>query len=235
MIAILGAMQVEIDEILKHVEVTKEIPNNGLTIYEGIIKNTDVVVVLSGVGGNKASMSITQILERYPVTSVINIGTAGGLKNYEEVLDVVISERVLKHDFDTAGVYNIPLGFHDENKLVFNSDVGLQILAKELLESYTESKVYVGDIVSGDKFIYKEEDVNYIAGNFDSALCADMESSSIAEVCNFYNVPFIIIRSLSDIAVKEGNELDFDKYVQKASSRSAHFVKEFVSKIKTSN
>ena len=232
MIAILGAMEIEMNAVLQYVNIKKQIDNNGFTIYEGQMNGKEVVLCLSGVGGNKASMTMTQVLERYKVDCVINIGTAGGLKEYENVLDVVISSRVLKHDFDTEGVYDLALGFHDENPLIKFADEKLQQLASQIMENFTGSATYIGDVVSGDKFIYKDEDVNYIVNSFSTALCADMESASIADVCDFYKVPFIIIRSLSDIAVKEGNELQFGEYVEKASVRSADFVRMLVDEIK---
>ena len=231
MIAILGAMEIEMNAVLQYVNITKQFENNGLPIYEGDINGKDVVLSLSGVGGNKASMMMTQILERYDVDYVINIGTAGGLKEYENVLDVVISQRVLKHDFDTDGVYELALGFHDENPLIRHADARLIELSTNIMQNFTDATIYIGDIVSGDKFIYKDEDVAYIINNFNTALCADMESASIGDVCTFYKTPFIIIRSLSDIAVKEGNELQFGEYVERASTRSADFVKMLVEKI----
>ena len=96
------------------------------------------------------------------------------------------------------------------------------------MEQLSDSRVFVGDIVSGDKFICKQEDVNFIKTYYPSAYCGDMEAACIAQVCDFYKVPFVIIRSLSDIVLKEGNELSFETYAQLASARSAKFVKEVV-------
>lgn len=228
MIGIMGAMQVEIDELLKYVDVIEEIENNGFSLVHGMLSGKEVMVGLSGVGGVNASMTMTQMLERYPIDAVINIGTAGGLKKEEQVLDVIISDQLVKHDMDTETVFGSPLGFHEKNHLVYQTDKNLQNKAKEIMTKMSDSRVIIGNIVSGDKFICKEEDICYITKYFPSAYCADMEAACIAQVCDFYHVPFVVVRSLSDIVLNEGNEMQFEEYVQKASARSALFVKELV-------
>lgn len=228
MIGIMGAMNIELNEILKFMTIEETFDNGGLPIYKGTIEGKEVVVALSGVGAVKSAMMMTQLLERFDLDCFINIGTAGGLQEVEEELDVIISDRVVKYDFDFEVVYNIPLGFTDENPYIFKTDKKLQDLAKTVMEQLSDSRVFVGDIVSGDKFICKEEDVKFIKTHYSSAYCGDMEAACIAQVCDFYKVPFVIIRSLSDIVLKEGNELSFETYAQLASARSAKFVKEVV-------
>lgn len=231
MIGIMGAMHVEIDELLKYVDVIHKDENNGFMLVHGMLSGKEVMIGLSGVGGVNASMTMTQMLERYELEAVINIGTAGGLKTEENVLDVIISDQVLKHDMDTDTVFGIPLGFHDNNRLIYQTDKDLQNKAKEIMTKMSDSRVFVGNIVSGDKFICKDDDVRYITKYFPSAYCADMEAACIAQVCNFYHVPFVVVRSLSDIVLHEGNEMQFEEYVQKASARSALFVKELVAEL----
>ena len=228
MIGIMGAMTIELNEILKFMTIEETYENNGLPMYKGTIEGKEVVVALSGVGAVKSAMMMTQLLERFDLDCFINIGTAGGLQEVEEELDVIISDKVVKYDFDFEVVYNIPLGFTDKNPYIFQTDKKLQDLAKQVMEKLSDSRVFVGNIVSGDKFICKEEDVNFIKTHYASAYCGDMEAACIAQVCDFYKVPFVIIRSLSDIVLKEGNEMSFETYAQLASARSAMFVKEVV-------
>ena len=151
MIGIMGAMNIELNEILKFMTIEETFENSGLPIYKGTIEGKEVVVALSGVGAVKSAMMMTQLLERFDLDCFINIGTAGGLQEVEEELDVIISDRVVKYDFDFEVVYNIPLGFTDQNPYIFKTDKKLQDLAKNVMEQLSDSRVFVGDIVSGDK------------------------------------------------------------------------------------
>ena len=232
MIGILGAMDVEIEAILTHTQVKEIHDNNGLPMYYGTIEGKDVVIAKTGCGTIYASMITTQLLERNPITALVNIGTAGGLKEEENVLDVIISDRVTKHDFDTSTVFNTPVGFNEGNPHIYKADTQLVDVAVKTMESLSDSRVFVGDIVSGDRFICKKEDVDYITTHFPSALCGDMEAVSVGQVAKQYGVPFVVVRSLSDITVKEGNEMQFEQYVALASKRSADFVKEFIKALK---
>lgn len=228
MIGIIGAMQVEIDAILAHAEIVKTIDNGGLPMYYGVLEDQEVLIATSGVGSVSAAMVTTQLLERYAVSTVINVGTAGGLKQEEQVLDVVISDRLTKHDFDMETVFGVHNGIHENNPLVYQTDRTLQEIAKQTMEDVSEARVWIGDMVSGDVFITRPEDVKHITTNFPSALCGDMEAAIVAQICAHYKVPFVVIRSLSDIAVKEGNAMQFDSYAEQASHRSALFVKAFI-------
>ena len=100
---------------------------------------------------------------------------------------------------------------------------------KEIIEE--NDRVFIGNIATGDSLIHKEEQVDLINKNFPTTLCAEMEAAGVAQVCKNYNKPFIVIRSLSDITLSKGNELDFTTYVEIASKRSALWCKKFIEKL----
>ena len=91
MIAIIGAMKVEIDALLKRMSEVQACPVQKISFYTGKLAGEPVVVTQSGVGKTLAAMSTTLLLDHFDVDGVINIGTAGGLLVNQEVLDVVIS------------------------------------------------------------------------------------------------------------------------------------------------
>ena len=227
----MAAMTIELDEILKFMEIQESFENGDYPMYKGTIEGKEVIVGLSGVGAVKSAMTMTQMLERFDVDCFINIGTAGGLQEIEQPLDVIVSDQVMKYDFDYETVYGIELGFTDKNPYIFKTDTRLQNLAKKVMESLSDSRVFIGNIVSGDKFICKKEDVEFIQKYYPSAYCGDMEAACVSQVCDFYKVPFVVVRSLSDIVLHEGNEMEFSTYAQLASARSAMFVKELVKEI----
>ncbi len=230
MIAIIGAMNEEVKAITDRMSEVKEEVINNVTFYRGLMSGKEVVVMLSGIGKVKAAISTCNLFTHYDVEAVVNIGTAGGLSDQQKTLDVVVSTAVAPHDFDGPGNSGIFTKGMDQNPLAFSADSKLIELVTKIID--VNDRVFVGEIVSGDMFIYKNEQVEKITREFPNALCAEMEAASVGEVCTHYNKPFVVIRSLSDVAVVEGSEMHFDEYVVLASERSAIWCQKFVEEYK---
>lgn len=223
MIAIIAAMQKEIDEMLSLCENVEEKKLVNTTVYEAELAGKAVVLCLSGVGKVNAAISTTILAQHYSLEAILNIGTAGGLKADEHVLDVVISNRVVQHDFDTSGIDG-------------DSGYGLFYDADQVLLEKTRSVLdelaipnHVGMVATGDQFIHEDAQINRILKLYPDSICAEMEAGGIAQAAAYYNVPFIVLRSLSDVAVNDDSPMDFMNYVSIASRRSAEFTKQIVS------
>lgn len=224
MIAIISAMTIENDAILALCKDVKEKTISGKKFYEATLADEKVVCCLSGIGKVNAAVTTTLLIEHFPVDYILNIGTAGGLKVEEEVLDCVISTQVVEHDYDTSA-----LDGKDGLGLWFDANPLLVSITKEVA-SEMNIPHHVGLVTSGDQFITKQT-CHKILNNFPEATCSEMEAGSIAHVASHYGVPFVVIRSLSDIAVKEFNGMEFSEYSQKASVRSAIFCEKCVARI----
>ena len=224
MIAIISAMEIENNAILALCKDVKEKTISGKKFYEATLSDEKVVCCLSGIGKVNAAITTTLLMEHFPVDYILNIGTAGGLKIEEEVLDCVISTQVVEHDYDTSD-----LDGKDGLGLWFDSDPLLVNITREVA---TEMNIphHVGLVASGDQFITKET-CHKILKNFPESTCSEMEAGSIAHVATNYGVPFVVIRSLSDIAVKDFNGMEFSEYSKKASVRSAIFCEKSVARI----
>lgn len=224
MIGIIGAMPIEVEALKLHVTqlFEKQILNH--TFYEGKISDKEVVICLSGVGKVAASMATTILLSNYPIEYVINIGTAGGMDENQNTLDIVISNHVIQHDFDTFSIDG-PSGVG----LVFQSNSELALKVKAAFEkSNINSKLYIGDIVSGDRFISEEKEILRINKLFPTAIACEMEAGAIGQVCSKFGVDFVVIRSLSDIVHHDNSEINFVANVQSTSKRSAEMVVELL-------
>ena len=121
MIAIIGAMKVEIDALLDRMSEVQACPVQKISFYTGKLAGEPVVVTQSGVGKTLAAMSTTLLLEHFDVDGVINIGTAGGLLENQEVLDVVISTRIAHHDVNVPGWNH---GFGPDNQMCIRDRSG---------------------------------------------------------------------------------------------------------------
>ena len=226
MIAIIGAMKLEVDALLQRMTDVQDQPWRDIPFYTGKLAGQPVVVTQSGVAKTNAARSTTVLMERFDVDGVINIGTAGGLRAEQEVLDVVVSTQVAHHDVEVPGWTS---GFCEENPCCYTADPHYVQLIRDIISQ--QDRVWTGPIASGDSFICRMEQVEAILRRFPQALCAEMEAAAIAQVCSLYGKPFVIIRSLSDITLKEGNEMTFEEYAVRASSRSALWCESFVDRL----
>jgi adenosylhomocysteine nucleosidase len=225
MIAIIGAMDEEVAAIKKEINQLKENVIANIRFFEGTIHQKAVVLLQSGIGKVNASVSTTILFEHYPIEYVINIGTAGGIKQDCEVLDLVISTQVAYHDVNVTA-FNYEWGQVPQLPLYFKSDSSLIDKAIPLLENDGVS-YHLGLIVSGDQFIQNETQTHAIKAHFNEAVAVEMEAAAIAHVCHLYQKPFIIMRSLSDIAGKASN-VSFDEYLEQASIQSSRLVKQLI-------
>lgn len=222
MIAVIAAMDKEVEAILRVMDTYQKVEYSHVPMAEGTLCGQRIIVMKSGVGKVNAALSTTVLLECLQVSGVINIGTAGGLKEDENILDAVISTRVVQHDFDTS-----PVDGEEGIGLYFEADQDLSDVCVQALEQL-DVHVHRGLIATGDQFIANDAEVQKLTERFPEAICAEMEAGAVAQVCAHYNVPFVCMRSLSDVAVRKDSHMDFIEYVEAASARSAEFCKALV-------
>ena len=221
MIGIIAAMEEELQEVLKFMSNVEEESKFGVKFYRGLLEQKQVVLMLSGIAKINASFSTSLLILTYGVSSIINVGSAGGLKDNQKLLDVVVSTHVGQHDLD-VGRAKGELGgqprFFQANQSMI--DKIKQIDNDDIL-------IHYGLIVSGDQFIMSKATAQ-IVSDFEDALCVEMEACAVAQVCVKTNVPFVIIRSISDLPYEVDNGLTFEEYLPKAAHNSALITKYLV-------
>ena len=230
-IGIILAMQEEFEEIRNIMEKTDEIMIQGITFVKGSIENQECVFAQSGVGKVNAARVTQMMIDNFEIKFMINLGAAGALNPMLEIGDIVIGEEVVQHDFDITA-FGHAKGFitgvgdrvYCDNNLIerFKN-------AMENLNSKTY-KIKTGIIATGDIFCTDSDMKNKIYANF-KADCVEMEGAAIAQVCYLDNIPFIVIRSISDTP-NGNNAITFDEFVELASKRCAKILKEVLKDIK---
>ena len=128
--------------------------------------------------------------------------------------DAVISSEVRHHDVDVTA-FGYEHGQVPQLAAAFTADEKLVKLAEAAAEGIRDIQVVTGLIASGDTFMSDPEKVEYVRTKFNGLQAVEMEAAAIAQVAYQFNVPFVIIRSLSDIAGKESN-VSFDQYLVEA-------------------
>ena len=219
MIGIIAAMDEEVSAVLKQMQDIKEQSIYDYVFYTGKLNNQNITITKSGVGKVQAAMATTIMLTNYPLKGIINVGIAGGLSPKLKVCDVVIADKVAQWDFDLTA-FDYQKGFNNERYTFFaNQNEVLQL--KEKMK--TDQHVFVGPMVTGDQFIYNQKLINEIKAAYPEALCADMEAGAIAQVAKYHHLPFLIIRSISDVTGDDGNENVFEDLIKSACQVAAEY------------
>ncbi len=227
MIAVLCAMKSELNEVIARMQDVKEIEDHQHVYYCGRIGESEVVASECGVGKVASAIVCAMLIEKFHPELLINVGVAGGCQDFENTLDVIIADRLTYHDWNNLVINDQPNGF-DTNQYSFKADARLNELALKAFPTNCKSRIYIGPIVSGDTFVTLREDVDRILKDYPQAYCCDMESTSIAHCCISYQTPFLILRSLSDIVIRENNNLDFERFCVAAASQAADLLVSFL-------
>ena len=188
------------------------------------------VVVRSGIGKVNAGLCTQILADVFEVKKVINTGIAGSLDARIDIGDIVISTEALQHDMD-ATQFGYPLGqIPRMETLAFPAAAQMAKIAKEACEAVNpEIKVFTGRVVTGDQFIANKEIKDRIKTNFDG-LCTEMEGAAIAQAAWLNEIPFVIIRAISDKA-DDSAEMDYPTFERQAIIHSVRLTEEMVRRL----
>ena len=199
-----------------------------LSFFEGNIFSKECVLVECGIGKVNAARTTQILIDKYDIEYVVNIGTAGGIKDDLKVTDIVIAEKLVQYDFDITA-FGHEKGYITGIGKYINSDKELLEKCKDTIQVLDEEKdynVHVGIVASGDIFCTDKNIANNIYEEF-NAICVEMEGAAIAQTCLLDNIPFIVIRSISDTP-SGNNNITFDEYLKISSKRGAKFLKQLL-------
>ncbi len=229
-VGIIGAMEVEVTSLIEKLENKTTTTIGRTTYYSGTLNNKEVVICKCGIGKVNSAVATQCMISHLDVDCVINTGVAGALSNDLDICDLVISNDLFQHDFDTSFVGDkkgVVCGFDVETFPADNKMIeSLKVACENIL---TENKYYVGRIATGDQFIGSRDIKNTICDDF-NASCVEMEGGAIAQTCYINNIPFVVLRSISDKA-DDSAEVSYLTFVEKAAVVSANIVVEFLSNI----
>ncbi len=211
---IISAMLVELEGFIKE-HNAKEISKKGFfKLYECKIGSNDVYLACSGIGKVNAAACTQKLIDCYDIEFIVNMGIAGGIAHYLKTLDVVIGRDVVYHDFSPDSLLDKYFPF----TRVYKGDERLIKIAEKICDASSEVKNYfVGCIASGDCFVEKSETKAHIQKL--GGLCCEMEGAAIGHVSFINGIPFLIVRSISDLA-DEGASMSYEDFEQKAALQS---------------
>lgn len=214
---IIGAMDSEVSNLIARMENVTYREKAGRRFAVGTLSGTEAVVVQSGIGKVAAAITAQILVDDFGVDALLNTGMAGGLDARLEVKDLVIATAALQHDFDITAFGHARgylYGEDDQQPTLFVADKALcdkaRAAAAQVLPA--GSKAIDGVIASGDIFVDNTALKLELRDGFGAA-AAEMEGAAIAQAAVANGIPFVILRTISDLADHEAN-VSFDEMEQ---------------------
>ncbi|NLW42883.1 MAG: 5'-methylthioadenosine/adenosylhomocysteine nucleosidase [Tissierellia bacterium] len=222
-IGILGAMEPEINLIVSHLEEPRELTLGKFRFITGFYKEKEVIVSECSIGKVNSAISTQTMINNFNPDFIINTGIAGGLDSRLEVLSIVIGDSLTYHDFNHEIMKKyFPFRTH------FEADKKAIKIAEEIAKN-AGIHTLTGTIITGDLFVEDSIKKAQLKSDYD-ALCVEMEGAAIANTAYTNDVPFIIIRAISDMA-DDGGHMTYEEFKEKASDESAKIVLGLVEKL----
>jgi adenosylhomocysteine/aminodeoxyfutalosine nucleosidase len=226
-IAIMGAMPEEVAPILEKLGTYETIEYAGNKYYEASYKGVDVVVAYSKIGKVFSTLTAATLIEHFGCEKLLFSGVAGAVSPELRVGDLVVATKLSQHDLDIT-IFGHPHGYVPEGSVYVEADKEMIEISKKVASKMGKT-VKEGIIATGDQFVANEERKNWILETFDAS-ALEMEGASVAVVCNALNVPFFILRSISDAADMDAS-FSFDEFLESSAIISADFVMNMLDEI----
>ncbi|WP_121627870.1 5'-methylthioadenosine/adenosylhomocysteine nucleosidase [Poseidonibacter antarcticus] len=226
-LAIMGAMEEEIEPLLSHFKDVNIVEFANNKYYEVSYNGLDIVIAYSKIGKVFASLTATTMIEKFGCDTLLFSGVAGAINPTLKIGDLIIADKLCQHDLDITA-FGHPNGFVPGGSVFVKTSKELRDTAIEVANE-NDLKVIVGTIATGDQFVHSAERKEFIESTF-KADALEMEGASVAVVCDALNVPFFVLRAISDSADMDAG-FDFDEFLKSSAVNSANYLIKIVEKL----
>lgn len=168
----------------------------------------EIYIVESGVGEIFAAGATQLLISKYNVDAIINFGVCGALNDNLNLLDTVLVEGVVHYDFDLSTIDDVSVGEYP--------DLGQVISCKnELMDLTLKINPDIQKVLcaSADKFVSDEKIKNDLYNTYGTSIC-EMECAGVILTCINNNIPFLVIKAVSD---GKGGVTEYKEMVKRAS------------------
>lgn len=225
-IGIIAAMYEEAREIEKMMIDIQINIKYDLKFIEGNIKNREVVLVQCGVGKVNAARTTQILIDKYDISEIINVGSAGAGSNDVTIGDIVIGKELVQHDFNITAFGHERGYITDLGKKIEGDPILIEKMANVIKElSKEDFKIKIGNIASGDIFCTEPKMKEKIF-SYTNADAIEMEGAAIAQVAYLDKIPCVVIRSISDDPNGD-NHITFEEFLELASKRCAKIIEKY--------
>ena len=225
MLGIIGAMDTEVAKLKELMTDVTVVQAASMEFYRGKLSGAEAVVVRAGVGKVNAACCTQALIDKFPVSCVINTGIAGSLQAKIDIGDIVLATDAIEHDMDCSPLGYAPGKIPAMDTESFVADARLRGIAKESCQAVNpDIHVYEGRVVTGDQFVSDREKKTWLVQTFDGC-CTEMEGASIAHAAYLNEIPFLIVRAISDKA-DDSAKMDYPTFEAKAIEHSVRLIVE---------
>ncbi|PIE33824.1 5'-methylthioadenosine/S-adenosylhomocysteine nucleosidase [candidate division KSB3 bacterium] len=230
-IGIIAAMEEELQTLQSQLEHQQNAQFGQFHYYTGKLCRHDIALMLCGIGKVNAAIGATLLIDKFEPEAMINTGVAGGFPpDRLKIGDIVVSTDVRHHDAD-ATAFNYEYGQIPRMPAAYQADERLRTLACRSLPDAGSVNVFEGQIMSGDSFIHHQKQITEIQDKFPSIMAVEMEGAAIAQTCYQFDVPFVIIRSISDLVLEDESHEMYQHSVTTAAGNSVKLVLNLLHKL----
>lgn len=223
-------MELEVEALKEQMDVKNIVEKASMKFYEGTLRGKDVVIVQCGIGKVNAGICVQILADLFQVDAVINTGVAGSLRAEINIGDIVVSTDACEHDMDVTALGYKQGIIPQMKESFFKADRQLVETAIEVCrEVNPDINVYEGRVLSGDQFISGEEIKNKLIDLFDG-FCTEMEGAAIAHAAFLNEIPYVVIRAISDKADGSAH-MDYPEFERAAAAHSAKLVENLVKRL----
>ena len=235
-IAIMGAMVEEVDPfltvsehepLLKYFKKHSDVEYAGNLYHEAKYKDLEIVLSYSKIGKVFSALTAATMIEHFGCDVLLFTGVAGAVNPELKIGDLIAATQLCQHDLDITA-FGHPHGYVPEGKVYIEPSRELLKIAKEVADE-RGIELKGGIIATGDQFIADNERKEWIARTFD-ADAIEMEGAAVAVVCDALEVPFFVLRAISDAADMDA-AFDFDEFLKHSSQVSSSFIMGMLEKI----
>lgn len=219
-VGIMGAMPEEIEPILARLQDVKkhEIADN--IYYTALYGSLDLVIAYSKIGKVFSALTASTMIERFGVQKMLFSGVAGAIDPDLKIGDLIAATKLCQHDLDITA-FGHPYGYVPEGKVYVEADPRLLEIAGRVAHERGIT-LKRGIVATGDQFVADPARKEWIGKTFDAA-ALEMEGAAVAVVCDALDIPFFILRAISDAADMDAG-FDFDAFLESSSAVSADFL-----------
>ncbi|OQX74605.1 MAG: 5'-methylthioadenosine/S-adenosylhomocysteine nucleosidase [Campylobacteraceae bacterium 4484_4] len=226
-IAIMGAMVEEITPLTDYFKEYEKTTYAGNTFYTCTYKDVELIIAYSKIGKVFASLTASTMIEKFGATHLLFSGVAGAISDELRIGDLIVATRLCQHDLDITA-FGHPYGFVPEGKVFVETDSQLRNIAHQVAEEM-QIPLKEGIIATGDQFVADEKRKAWIKETF-NADALEMEGAAVAVVCDALEIPFCILRAISDAADMDAG-FNFDTFLESSAKESAKFIIKMVDRI----
>ena len=228
MIGIIGAMDVEVDPLIRNLGDASLRCVSGMRFFHGQLRGREVVLVRGGVGKVNAALCAEAMILLYRPSLIVNVGVAGALSRRFHIGDIAVARDMVQYDVDTSALGD-PVGMVSTVNRV---DFPCAPWAVTAIHEAAQAAGFRAETVrfaSGDRFNDSPEDKQRIASLFGAEVC-EMEGCPIAQVCYVNGVECAALRGISD-TTDGAHSAEYARYRDLAAGNASRVLFAFLDSI----